>query len=278
MRYRPYIINAILLLVLGALIMLINYGPTPDDQETLPPLTGLTPARITTMQIERTGHPNIEMRRVATGWIMTTPYSAAVDADRISQFLQIAETAVIRQLDLSTVEPRDLGLTPVRTRLRLNNISLEFGITDPIDFLRYVQIDRGNRVSLIGDGFQHHLTASAEEFIDPAVFTGKQIVRIDTPDFFVERSGSTFIATQRGTGLTRVVSDAEIGKWESLVATRVAASTDASVYGELSIVFSANDRQTLLIRVNDEGTWLEQQSSGLSYLLNNDSLLKMDFD
>jgi hypothetical protein len=93
---------------------------------------------------------------------MERPYPVTADAERIGELVRIASTPVHRTLPKGASAER-LGLDADSLRLTLNGLVLRFGDIDPIGQHRYVAI--GGQVHLIGDGFQHHLLASAEDYV-----------------------------------------------------------------------------------------------------------------
>jgi hypothetical protein len=126
-------------------------------------LTGLTGSDIAEVVLDRPGNPTITLTRTRGGWRMQAPYEAAADGERVDQLVRIASTPVHRTLP-APADLKRLGLDPPGTRLTLNGLELRFGDLDPIGRRRYLAI--GDRVHLIDDGFQHHLIARPEDYVD----------------------------------------------------------------------------------------------------------------
>lgn len=156
-RWLVNLLLLILVLSLGALIR-----RELEQERRAATLTGLLPERIAEISLERPDLPAIRLARDADGWTMKTPYKVPADAARLGELLGIATTPVYRSLPKGAGAQR-LGLDADSPRLTLNGLVLSFGDVDPIAHHRYVAI--GEQIHLIGDGFQHHLTAGAEAYI-----------------------------------------------------------------------------------------------------------------
>ncbi len=86
---------------------------------------------------------------------------------RIEQLLRICTTPSLRRFPAPPGRLTEFGLAPAALQLRLNDRELMFGATDPIHGWRYIRM--GDQIHLIGDGFHHHLTASASAFLRGAI-------------------------------------------------------------------------------------------------------------
>ena len=159
MRNR-WLVNLLLLILVVGLGALMRWELGQAQRETK--LTGLLPEDITEIAIERTDKPAIRLVQDAAGWRMESPYAVSANAERIGKLTGIAATAVYRSLP-KTAGAERLGLNADSLRLNLNGLVLSFGNVDPIEQRRYVAI--GEQVHLIGDGFQHHLIAGAEDYV-----------------------------------------------------------------------------------------------------------------
>ncbi|MEJ2455538.1 MAG: hypothetical protein P8103_15465 [Candidatus Thiodiazotropha sp.] len=126
----------------------------------LPLLTGLDPARIERIEIGDLSGRQIQLSKTATGW---RSGQAKADGQRVEQLLGICVTPSLERFPA----PADLtpfGLDPAPIRLKLDDLTLDFGTTDPLNGWRYVLV--GKEVHLIADGFYHHLTAPPEAWLE----------------------------------------------------------------------------------------------------------------
>jgi hypothetical protein len=146
------------LLVLGLLVWVWRLQPQP-----LPPLTPLQPQQIERIRISDDTGRDIRLEKRAGRWWLG---QAPANQERIEQLLGICTTPSLRRLPATERRLAEFGLAPPPLRLWLNDLELDFGTTDPINGWRYVLT--GGQIHLIGDGFQHHLSAPV------TAFAGKQ--------------------------------------------------------------------------------------------------------
>lgn len=156
--------NLLLLLIVITLALLVWLRPGIAPPEPAIPLTTLQPSSVNHIQISDASGRSIQLQKQAERWRMIAPQPAPANHDRVRQLLGITTTPVHSHFPA----PQDLtqfGLAPAGIQLKLNQLTLTFGDIDPVYQRRYVLVDR--RIHLIDDGFQHHLLAAAEAFIQP---------------------------------------------------------------------------------------------------------------
>ncbi|MGD8589262.1 MAG: hypothetical protein PVG22_10575 [Chromatiales bacterium] len=154
---RRSLLNLLLsLLVLGLILLVWWLQP-----QGLPPLTSLQPEQVERIRISDARGRDIRLeKRSGHWWLDQTP----ANEPRIEQLLGICTTPSLRRFPTAQRAMAEFGLADPALRLWLNDLELAFGTTDPINGWRYVRLD--GQIHLIGDGFQHHLTAPAAAFIE----------------------------------------------------------------------------------------------------------------
>ena len=119
-------------------------------------------------------------------WNLTAPFAAPVNQFRVGQLLDI--TKAVSEANYP-VKPNDLaqfGLDAPQAVLGLDDMTLQFGSTDPIKMRRYVRI--GETLHLVEDNFFHHLTASASDYVDKRLIPERAKIReIQLPDLKATR-------------------------------------------------------------------------------------------
>ena len=154
---RRSLINLILLgLITLASLLIWQLQPDP-----LPPLTTLQPDQIHSIRITDPAGRDIQLKKTAGQWRLN---QSAANTQRIEQLLSISTTLSLNRFPLPSERLGEFGLQPAGIHLRLNEIELDFGTTDPIRGWRYVR--QGDQIHLIGDGFYHHLTAAEEAYLN----------------------------------------------------------------------------------------------------------------
>jgi hypothetical protein len=241
MRSR-WFVNLLLLILVIALGALMRREL--EQEREVVTLTGLAPESIQEISIERSGHPVIRLVQGVDGWRMEAPYRAPAEAGRISQLVGIAATGVQRSFPKSGSAER-LGLNADSLRLTLNDLILSFGDLEPSSQLRYVAI--GEQVHLIGDGYYHHLIASAEDYVDRKLL----------PAGFLASAG-----TLDGRPLT----SAQLAELKQLAAADV-MPLGSELIGRLLSLDSEDTKQSLRFLVSADGRLWSRLDLRLRYLL-----------
>ncbi|MEW8071441.1 MAG: hypothetical protein AB2826_13560 [Candidatus Thiodiazotropha sp.] len=148
-------INLLLLAVAGLLGLLVWLSQPPP----LPPLTRLDPQQITQIRINDLKGREISLTRRENQWMSD---NRPADQSRVRQLLKICQTPSLRRF-AAPDDLRPYGLAPAPIAMTLDDSTLSFGNSDPINGWRYVH--HQGEVHLIADGFYHHLNAPAEAWL-----------------------------------------------------------------------------------------------------------------
>jgi hypothetical protein len=224
-RWLANLLLLILVVALGALMR-----RELEQERRVETLTGLLPESVTDILLERPELPAIRLVKEAGGWQMKAPYRVSAENRRIGELVRLADTPVYRSLPRGA-EARHLGLGDTSPRLTLNGVDLAFGDIDPVGKHRYVAVDE--QIHLIGDGFAHHLIASAEDFVG----------RVLLPTGFRPAAG-----TLNGAPL----SSEQLADLQGLAAEDI-EPLGSELTGSLLSLESEHDAQTLRFLVSDRG-------------------------
>lgn len=241
MRNR-WLVNLLLLILVIALGALMRWELERGRQAVT--LTGLRPEGITEITLERANLPAIRLHQETDGWHMDNPYRVRANGERIAQLAGIVTTQVYRSLPEGSGAER-LGLAADSPRLTLNGLALQFGDVDPIAQHRYVAI--GEQIHLIRDGFQHHLTAPAQAYVDRALL----------PPEFRPDAGTL-------NGLT--LSQEQLGELAELRAKEV-QPLGSELAGRLLSLTAGQDGKSLRFLVSEDGKSWARLDLRLRYLL-----------
>jgi hypothetical protein len=127
-------------------------------------LTPLRAAQIEHVSLQRAGGPDVALARGTDGWRMLQPFTVAADAAPVERLLTLADATAYRSLPAAGMDLPRLGLAPAAIRVRLDDLELRLGTTEPVSGRRYVQI--GDMIHLIDDYRLPQLLAPAETFVD----------------------------------------------------------------------------------------------------------------
>lgn len=156
-------INGVLAAGVLLLSLVLIFGPEPEGSKPEVRLTSLDPQSIQRLTIQ--GRHNLDFLRRDGVWYMSTPESAPADGKKIGAILRLAAAPSRRQIEPQQVNLKELGLNPSRIRVKMDQLLLEIGGTEPIHRRRYIRV--GGQIHLVDDLFHHHLTAPPEVYLAP---------------------------------------------------------------------------------------------------------------
>ena len=248
-----WIANLLLVLMLLGLGLAIHHVLTVTDApETL---TGIVPAGLRLIEVERDGEPSIQLERTQDGWRLRQPMDLDADQGQVDRLLSVLTAPVQRSFPAQSASLRELGLDPARLRLRLDNLALGFGGLDPLGQSRYVYAPADGLVHLIEDHFYPRLIAPAIDYC-----SRKLLPRGQLPSY----------ATLNGVAL----SAASLTTLNGLVAERVEPMT-----GELSgdpVQVKFGDGTLLRFVVSADRRHWSRLDLKLRYVLSDSLLLALD--
>lgn len=156
-------INLGLLTIVLILTLIARYEPGLEKPEKKIPLTHLNPAEINSIRISDTRGRELVLKKQQGHWQMISPQKTAANEFRIAQLLGIATTRSFSRFPVPEERLTEFGLNPAPIQLQFNDLILEIGENEPMQFRRYVRFN--NRIHLISNGFHHHLMAQPDDFI-----------------------------------------------------------------------------------------------------------------
>lgn len=158
-----------------------------EQTEPKPPLTPLAEDALRTIEIAHPDRPVIRLEKRGDDWRLTAPVDAPVDAFELSSLTGLAEREVQRSLPLAEVQLAELKLDPPAYTITLNDVTLGFGDTEPIEFRRYVRV--GDEVRLIADPPSAALDADYSDLVAKELLpAAAQLQRIEVPGLVVQRA------------------------------------------------------------------------------------------
>ena len=160
-------INLGLLGLVGGLVALALFDPGRENLALTSPLLDLTSAHVKQIAVERPGQDALAFELRDDLWWMTAPDHGSANPVLIHSILQLAEARCPLRYATAELDLKPLGLDPSRLQLRLNDQSIYFGATAPIDGQRYLQV--GATVYLCPDRFYPLLTSAAASFLAPPI-------------------------------------------------------------------------------------------------------------
>jgi len=158
-RKRLNLALLLLILVLAAVAYLQpgREGPAPSAR-----LTGLQPAQVTRILIERPGKEDMRLLR-KQGWRLEVPVKAAADPSRVAILLDLVQARVQAHFPAAGRDLAPYQLDRPLARITFNETLIRFGGPAPLGRRRYLLLD--GQVVLVNDQAFYLLQAGPSAFI-----------------------------------------------------------------------------------------------------------------
>ena len=178
-------LNLALVLVVAALAATLYF--TQKKEEKGPPLTALTEATLERIRIEHPNAPAIALQKQDDQWRLTEPVQAAADGLEVASIVNLSTAEAKRKLAVADVKLSELKLDPPQYTVTLNDIRLELGDSEPIEFRRYVRV--GEEIALIDEPSSAALDRDYSDLVAKELLpAGAEIVKIEVPGLTLARS------------------------------------------------------------------------------------------
>ncbi len=188
MRARLWLNIGLLLLVL-LLALLAYYQPGLNPE---PPvnLTSMSAQQITRLRIEPAGQAPLLLEKQAGKWQIIEPVQMEANGLRVETVLRLAEAE-----SLARFPARDLGkfkLDAPPLRVWLNDVSIAFGDSAPLDRQRYLLL--GDTVHLIAGDVYYYLSGGLPLFASNDLLPrDAQLQSLTLPDFSLSSSNGRWV-------------------------------------------------------------------------------------
>jgi hypothetical protein len=143
------LLNIMLLALVIALTMIV-YNSSDKDADKVTPLTTLTPSAINDIRIHHNHHETV-LHKQDGDWKITQPINIKANDFRINTLLKLLTTTSQADYAIDGLDLAKYGLEQPATTIRFNDTKIAFGISNPVNGLRYVRV--GDRMHLIDDSF-----------------------------------------------------------------------------------------------------------------------------
>lgn len=179
---RRWLLNAALLVLIGALAWLVIYRATQEKDVTGPPLTTLVADAISQLRIERPNQPAITLEKTGKDWRLTAPLPARANRFNVEGLLRILTAPGETRFPVVAAELAKFGLDRAQSRVRYDNDEIAFGSLHPLNNRIYVQYR--NEVVLIPGHYLGTAIYPYTNFIDSRLFEeNRKLTALRLPDF-----------------------------------------------------------------------------------------------
>lgn len=155
--------NAIQKLNIGLallILVLLALNLKTEDPEYLP-LTNINPDTIASISLT-SPQGTLGFSKNNETWILAESPNSKIQQEIISKLLGITRTHSYRQFENTAANRESFDLENPRFKIKLNNVTILFGTTEPVQQLRYILIN--NHIHLITDLYLQYLLANEDFF------------------------------------------------------------------------------------------------------------------
>jgi hypothetical protein len=272
-----WIINLVLVVVIGALALVALYEPGIDQAPQAQAITGLDPEQIDTVRIHRPPRDDLVLaRHNQGGWVIESHAALPADRFQVAALTRLAGQKAVRSYAVAELDLVRLALEPPRASITLDNTRVDFGDTEPLEGLRYVRVS--DQVHLTPDIYQHLIDAGFSQFVRRRLLPERVSIRsLRLPAFSVNRSNHDWMVEPQQNESAGQVQQL-IDNWQQASALSV-TSADASTAGERIEVVLDDAAQPLLfvIATREPDLVLLRPDQGLEYRMGDlgDALLAL---
>ena len=204
-------LNLILLVVIVALAGAVYFGQKKEAPKGQP-LTALKEDAITKLVLHHPNAADIVLEKQGQDWMLTAPVQAVADPFELRSLLGVAVAESRSGIDPKDVKLADLGLDPPGFSLTLNDVKVDFGGVEPLNYKRYVET--GGHIALIDDPPASALDADYSDLVSKELLPhGAKITAIAVPGLKLARSTD-------GHGWNADPADAKAGDADKAAAER----------------------------------------------------------
>jgi hypothetical protein len=268
---QKLLINLLLLTLVALLALLVWLEPGKAPDQPLKPLGNGQPEHIDRLRIEHPDGPTLEFQREAGQWRMLAPYEMPANGMKLDALTRVVDAPVLSDFALPPDGLAQFGLDrPLR--LQLDDLSFLFGGNDPINQHRYVA--HANRLALTVDRFYHHLSASAEQLVSPALLPADAVIQdIHTPDYRLTRDDTGWQLDPPDPALSADELSRHASQWRQAQGLAVRHFDPPGGTQTVEIHLDNAQRLRFVLRQQDGKTWLVRTDNGLGYQLPANSTL-----
>lgn len=178
MQSRTLLNIALFLVVVLLAVYIYDTNKKEQASSESGQLTQLSADEVTQISIHH-NQRHIELRREDNKWRMLRPINITANSFRIDTLLKMLSTVSHAEYSTADLDLDKYGISDASTSISFNDITIDFGIVNPINDYRYVRIN--DTVHLIDDHFYPLLSSQtgtlvARELIDSDAIIDKLVL------------------------------------------------------------------------------------------------------
>jgi hypothetical protein len=272
------IVNLLLLLAIVILGLVARYEPGIEAPADAHAITGIKADQVHRIHINRPIRNDLVfVKQADKQWIMERTVPLPADNFKIRALIRLAEQKPVRSYPVDEMNLADLQLDPPYASAIINNTSIEFGILEPIDDLRYVRVT--DKVHLIPDSYLQLMEVGFSQFIRPGLFgKNERITAVQLPDLLVRQTDNDW-ETQPPKSVSADVLAQFLDSWQQARSLHIQPA-NAELDGEPVNISLANETSPvqLLIIARDPELILARPDYAIQYRMGSRSKAMLTLD
>lgn len=269
---KKNLLNLALLLIAATLASIIYFS-----NETNTDLARLTKVDANTIHKITIWHNNnattIMNKTADSRWQLSKPVAIAANHFRISSILKLLNAPVHNQYAGDAIDLNKTGLLVSKTKISFDDISIIFGITNPVTNLRFVQL--GNTVYTIEDVYYPFLSSHFGTLVSFNLLPDNSAInKLILANQTIDKNTSGL--WQSNIDISADNINIAIEHWQNIQAFGVREYIEREVLGEV-FVFLEERAQAIRFIITDTDPWLiiARPELGLEYHLDKEAYDKL---
>ena len=185
-------------------------------------------------------------------WFLVKPIEIAANQFRIKTLLNLLSTDSLAQYNRDDLKLNNFGFNTTDTHISFNNTKISFGMTNPMNNLRYVEIN--NKLHLINDHFYPLLSSQIGTLIARELLANStNIIKMILPEQTLTRDQNKLWRSTDDISSDAIVET--IYQWTHKQAFSVHDYVERESLGEIQVYFE-NLEQPIKFTITDIEPWL----------------------
>jgi len=268
-------LNLVLLAVAAGLGVAVYFAQQKEPAG--PPLTPFKPADVTHIALEHPGSPGVRVEKQDGKWRLAAPVSAEADEFEVSGILGLADRET--QLKLEGATLKELQLDPPQFTVTLNDRTIGFGGTEPLEYRRYVKT--GDGAFLIEDPPGAALDQDYADLVSKDLLPkDAEVERIELPGLTLAQSADgKWAVTPPDARATADAMQKLADGWKNARSMWNELARDATVTGEaVKVLLKGGGSREFVVAAREPQFKLHRADLGVTFVLSKalaDELLKL---
>jgi len=224
--------NLVLAIVVMVLSLFVYLEPGREEPVDAPLLTPLLASDIQVIELQAGSAAPIRLRQTGGQWSVVTPIQVAANQQRVDVLLAILKARVYAQFARDERALAVFGLDQPGGSIRLNDLNITFGDTEPLHHRRYAMV--ADHIYLIDDRYYYQSQLLLTALVDNSLLSDKtaSITRISLPGLDVSR-GETKVGDGASYSVDQIVRFMD--RWQHAQALQVSQYDSDPAGGQIEV-------------------------------------------